>query len=240
MAKKLKKKSTASSRQVKNMVGFFYYKRLIVVSVFAALFLTSIFALTQSREWYFFISGKEQFVPYEPTQTVGYYEGQTYQVPSTALSYNKLSGDVNVNNVLGDTNTSNKRIEVDLTNQRVYAFEGGNKIYDFLVSTGKWGRTPTGEFMIERRVPVQSMIGGSKVLGTYYNLPGVRYVQFFGNKEVPWWKGFSFHSTYWHNNFGRPMSHGCINMTLADSETLWNWTGQTGTKVVIYGTTPAS
>src|SRR4030042_1672396 len=49
--------------------------------------------------------------------------------------------------VLGQT-TSPKHIEVDLTNQRLYAFEGPNKVYDFLISSGKWGRTPTGRFSI--------------------------------------------------------------------------------------------
>lgn len=237
MARKTKKKVT-KVKHAKTPIGFFFYKRFVIVSVLAALFLTGIFALTQTREWFFFVTGKEQFIPNDPSQTLGYYEGEVVQVPSESLAYD--AGSVKEKAVLGDTDVSNKRIEVDLSNQRVYTFENGNKVHDFLISSGKYGRTPTGEFIVERRVPVQSMIGGNKALGTYYNLPGVRYVQFFGNKEVPWWKGFSFHSTYWHNNFGHPMSHGCINMTLADSETLWNWSGQTGVRVVIYGTTPAS
>jgi lipoprotein-anchoring transpeptidase ErfK/SrfK len=236
--KKLKKKTVSRVKQSKSPVGFFFYKRIIIVSMLAALFLTGLFALTQSREWYFFTTGKEQFVSYDPSQSVGFYEGKVIPVPPVSIAYNVEQEKDTV--VLGDADVANKKIEVDLTNQRVYAFENGNKVYDFLISSGKYGRTPTGEFTIERRVPVQSMIGGNKALGTYYNLPGVRYVQYFGNTSIPWWKGFSFHSTYWHNNFGHPMSHGCINMTLADSEALWNWTGQTGVKVVIYGTTPAS
>lgn len=238
MIKKVKKKNTVKTKRAKGPIGFFFYKRFVIVSVLAALFLTGIFVLTQTREWFFLTTSKEQFVPYDPSQTVGYFQGRTVQVPQSLVSYNAEQN--NQQNILGDADVSNKRIEVDLSNQRVYAFENGNKVYDFLVSTGLWGRTPTGEFIIERRVPVQSMIGGNRALGTYYNLPGVRFVQFFGNKAVPWWKGFSFHATYWHNNFGHPMSHGCVNMTLADSETLWNWTGQTGVKVVIYGTTPSS
>lgn len=238
MAKKIKKKSAFKTKHAKGSVGFFFYKRLVIVSVLAALFLTGFFALTQTREWFFLTTGKEQFVPNDPTQTVGYFHGQTVQVPSEVLSYDTQQE--NRPNVLGDTDANNKRIEVDLTNQHVYAFENENKVYDFLVSTGKWGKTPTGEFTIERRVSVQSMVGGNRAIGTYYNLPGVKYVQFIGNTQTPWWKGFSFHATYWHNNFGHPMSHGCINMKTEDALTLWNWTGQTGTRVVIYGTTPAS
>jgi lipoprotein-anchoring transpeptidase ErfK/SrfK len=153
--------------------------------------------------------------------------------------------------VLGENN-SEKRIEVDLTNQRVYAYEGEKKVMDFLVSTGKWGKTPTGEFTIAYKNYVQKMEGGKKELNTYYYLPNVHYVQFFGNKEIHWGRGFSFHEAYWHNNFGVPMSHGCVNMRLEDSQALYNWTTPTmgdkrwmkasdenpGTRVVIYGEAP--
>ncbi|MBI2443071.1 MAG: L,D-transpeptidase [Candidatus Levybacteria bacterium] len=237
MVKKLKKKviTRKKSTRTKGPVGFFYFRRFVIISVLAALFFTGVVAITQTQAWFYFYTGKEQFIPNDPSKTVGYFHGKEVSVPTTLVSYD-MQQEKKV--VLGDT--SNKRIEVDLTNQRVYAFENGNKVYDFLVSTGKWGRTPVGEFTVHRRVPVQAMTGGSKALGTYYYLPGVKYVQFFGNSQIPWWRGYSFHSTYWHNNFGHPMSHGCINMTFADAETLWNWSGDTGTKVVIYGTTPAS
>lgn len=219
--------------------GLLYFRRIVITSVIAALFLTGFFAITQTSAWFFFTTGKEQFIPYDPSDKVAHFEGQTFQVPeSEIISYDASQGDEE--RVLGDADVSNKRIEVDLTNQRVYAFENGSKVYDFLVSTGKWGRTPVGQFITERRVSVQTMKGGNKALGTYYYLPGVKYVQYFGNSQIPWWRGYSFHATYWHNNFGHPMSHGCINMTTADAETLWNWTGTTGVTVLIYGTTPTS
>lgn len=154
--------------------------------------------------------------------------------------------------VLGETTPSNKRIEVDLSTQRVYAYEGDNRVMEFIVSTGKWGRTPTGNFTIAYKTRAQRMAGGSRALGTYYNLPNVQFVQFFGNDEIPWSKGFSFHGTYWHNNFGQPMSHGCVNMRNEDAEKLFYWTtpdigsagtikvkdvGE-GTPVYIYGTAP--
>ncbi len=117
--------------------------------------------------------------------------------------------------VLGAT-TENKRIVVDLAHQRVYAYEGNRVVFNFLVSTGYWGPTPPGQYKIWYKVRSQTMKGGDKAKGDYYYLPNVQFVQFFN-------KGISFHSTYWHNNFGNPMSHGCVNMTLTDAETLYYW-----------------
>lgn len=156
-------------------------------------------------------------------------------------------------NVLGDT-SSDKHIEVDLTNQKVYAYEGKRKVYEFLVSTGKWARTPTGEFTIWAKVRSQKMSGGDKTLGTYYYLPNVPFVMFFYNEKIAKMRGFSFHGTYWHDNFGHPMSHGCVNMRISEAQTLYEWASpvvtnqkawstladasNTGTRVLIYGETP--
>ncbi len=117
--------------------------------------------------------------------------------------------------VLGSS-TEKKRIVVDLEDQRVYAYEGNRVVFNFLVSTGLYGRTRTGNFKIWYKVRSQAMKGGDRALGTYYYLPNVQFVQFFD-------QAISFHSTYWHNNFGHPMSHGCVNMTLTDAETLYYW-----------------
>jgi lipoprotein-anchoring transpeptidase ErfK/SrfK len=153
--------------------------------------------------------------------------------------------------VLGSSD-DNKRIEVDLTNQRVYAFEGDRKVFDFLVSTGKWGRTPTGTFKIWGKFRYTKMEGGSKALNTYYYLPNVPYVMFFSNAEVAASRGFSLHGTYWHSNFGTPMSHGCVNMKTEEVEQLYYWANpdigskksgratedNPGTEVIIYGVAP--
>ncbi len=157
--------------------------------------------------------------------------------------------------ILGVTSPTNKRIEVDLAKQKVYAYEGNTKIFDFTVSTGKWGRTPTGTFRIWAKVRSQLMSGGSQSDGTYYYLPNVPYVEFFYNSETPKSMGYSFHGTYWHHNFGHPMSHGCINMRTEDAAKLYDWTtpevtnpkawstiatrDNPGTEVVIYGNPPA-
>jgi len=82
------------------------------------------------------------------------------------------------------------------------------------------------------------MEGGSQALGTYYNLPNVPHIMYFYNESVPKWQGYGIHGAYWHNNFGNPMSHGCVNMQLGDAEALYNW-ADVGTRVIIYGSTPA-
>lgn len=155
--------------------------------------------------------------------------------------------------ILGHS-SAERHIEVDLTHQKVYAIEGGQKVYEFSVSTGKWAPTPTGEFTIWAKVRSQKMSGGVPGTGTYYYLPNVPWVMFFSNNENPGSRGFSLHGTYWHNNFGHPMSHGCVNMRIEDAATLFEWadpvvtnakawsTNATidnpGTKVIIYGTAP--
>lgn len=145
-----------------------------------------------------------------------------------------------------------KRIEVDLTNQRVYAYEGDQKVYDFLVSTGKWGRTPTGNYRIYAKSRYQKMSGGSRALRTYYYLPNVPFIMWISGPGMAPSRGYSLHGTYWHNNFGHPMSHGCINMKTEEAGLLYYWSdpypGESnvvkatatdeGTEVVIYGVTP--
>ena len=62
------------------------------------------------------------------------------------------------------------------------------------------------------------MEGGNKEWGTYYYLPNVPNNMFF-------YKGYALHGAYWHNNFGNPMSHGCVNEPLANATEIFNWAG---------------
>lgn len=170
----------------------------------------------------------------------------------TVFAPNFIAQQEIIKNVLGQS-SGPKRIEVDLTNQRLYAYEGDRQIYNFLVSTGKWGKTPTGVFHIWVKLRYVKMEGGSQALHTYYYLPNVPFTMFFYNNEIPKWRGFGIHGTYWHDNFGHPMSHGCINMKTEEAELLYQWAqpdlpaGKTsiyasdnnpGTEVIIYGTAP--
>lgn len=188
-------------------------------------------------------------VPEPPVESLAQFHGKDIDPPTSAF----LASFSEASSVLGDT-SADKRIEVDLTTQKVYAYEGERRVYEFTVSTGKWAPTPTGEFRIWVKVRSQKMSGGDKTIGTYYYLPNVPYVMFFYNNVTAKMRGFSLHGTYWHDNFGHPMSHGCINMKIADAKTLYAWASPAvtnekawstladasneGTRVIIYGETP--
>lgn len=152
--------------------------------------------------------------------------------------------------VLGtESGSGEKHIYINLATQTLSAYQGNKLFIQTLISTGRWGRTPTGEFRIWVKLRSTRMSGGSG--DDYYNLPNVPYVMFFGNNNIPASVGFSLHGTYWHNNFGHTMSHGCVNMKTTDVAKLYDWadpptnglvtqadnTNQ-GTKITIYGETP--
>lgn len=117
-------------------------------------------------------------------------------------------------------------IEVNLTQQRVYGWEGSTLVHNYLVSTGLWAPTPTGDYRIWTKLASTTMKGGSKALGTYYYLPNVPCTMYF-------YKGYGLHGTYWHNNFGHPMSHGCVNMRTSEACAIFNW-ASVGTRVNIH------
>ena len=118
--------------------------------------------------------------------------------------------------------TSTERwIQVDLSEQLAIAYEGTSPVRAFVVSTGV-GNTPTvrGTFRIWAKIAMQDMRGGSRAAGTYYHLRDVKNVQYFH-------RSYGFHGTFWHDNFGTPMSRGCINMTNEDARWLFDWTSPT-------------
>lgn len=153
--------------------------------------------------------------------------------------------------VLG-VSTEEKHIFVDLATQTLTAYEGGKLIYTFPVSTGKWGRTPTGDFRIWVKLRNTRMSGGNTALGTYYNLPNVPYTMYFSGESASRDMGYSIHGAYWHNNFGYPMSHGCVNMRPIDAQKIYDWADpptednttyasseNQGTLVTIFGQPPS-
>jgi lipoprotein-anchoring transpeptidase ErfK/SrfK len=120
-----------------------------------------------------------------------------------------------------DVPADEKRIEVNLSEQWVQCFEGSNPVFIAKVSTGRqyddgsyW--TPEGKFMTFRKRPSRHMTAGNLASG--YDLPGVPWVSYITED------GVSFHGTYWHNDFGTPRSHGCINMTPQAAKWLFRWT----------------
>ncbi len=112
-------------------------------------------------------------------------------------------------------------IDVNLTHQMVYAYEGETIVNSFLVSTGTWAHpTVTGQFKIYVKIRSGNMSGPG------YFLPNVPYIMYF-------YKGYGLHGTYWHSNFGTPMSHGCINLRTDQAAWLFNW-ASVGTVVNIH------
>jgi hypothetical protein len=132
-----------------------------------------------------------------------------------------------------------KRIEVDLTKQRVIAYEGTRPVFTSRTATGYFeGDTPIGQFVVERKQPSRHM--ASELEGNAFDLPGVPWVCFIS------WTGVSLHGTYWHNDFGTPQSHGCINLPPKAALWVYRWTEPSvpleddyvetdnGTRVVIF------
>jgi LysM repeat protein len=117
--------------------------------------------------------------------------------------------------------TSGRWIDVDLSRQRLTAYEGNTPVRSTLVSTGlPRTPTPTGQYRIYVKYVADDMAGPG------YYLPDVPYTMYF-------YKGYSIHGTYWHSNFGHPMSHGCVNLPTPEAQWLFNW-ASVGTLVNIH------
>jgi len=110
-----------------------------------------------------------------------------------------------------------KSIVISLSQQALWAYEGDTVVLSTYVSTGKERfETPPGLFYVNSKLPVQDMEG--VIGGEYYNVPKVPDVMYFTDR------GHALHGTYWHDNFGIPMSHGCINLPMDVSKWLYDWT----------------
>ena len=112
-----------------------------------------------------------------------------------------------------------KSIHVDLSTQTVTLFEDQTPVLVSRCSSGAGGTTtPTGEFLTYHKGPSIHMTNQGDALENIYDLPGVPWVSFFTGT------GISFHGTYWHNDYGRPRSHGCVNLTSEDAKFIYRWT----------------
>ena len=110
---------------------------------------------------------------------------------------------------------------MDLSSQSAYAYVGDQLVNSFIVSTGTWLHpTVIGEFRIYVKYRYADMSGPG------YYLPNVPYVMYF-------YKDYGLHGTYWHHNFGTPMSHGCVNFKTEDAGWIFNW-ASVGTVVNVH------
>jgi hypothetical protein len=114
---------------------------------------------------------------------------------------------------------SEKYIQVDLNTQMVTAFEGAAMVFSSRCSSGAGGtRTPVGEFLTYHKGPSIHMTNEGDAEAHIYNLPGVPWCSFFTGV------GNAFHGTYWHNDYGKPRSHGCVNLPSEAAKFLYRWT----------------
>ena len=147
--------------------------------------------------------------------------GQLLTIPVTRVGYRQGGYQLPDSDLTGQV-AARKAIVVNLEEQRVYAYENGRLVRDVLVSTGL-PATPTviGEYKIYVKREAQTMSGPG------YYLPDVPYVMYF-------YEGYGLHGTYWHDNFGHPMSHGCVNLPTPEAQWFYTWT-EIGTPVTILG-----
>lgn len=149
---------------------------------------------------------------FDVSQTVAFWQNQLVDPPSNL--YASLT-DTN-QRVLGQS-TANKWIEIDLSEQKMTAYDGGSIFLESPISSGLWNKTPVGEYRIWYKIRSTKMEGGVPGTKSYYYLPNVPYAMFFNGS-------YGIHGTYWHSNFGQPMSHGCVNSPTPVAEKLFYWT----------------
>jgi len=112
-------------------------------------------------------------------------------------------------------------IDINLSAQTLTAYEGPTPLNMFVVSTGTWQYpTVTGQYNVYVKYVAADMSGPG------YYLPSVPYVMYF-------YRGYGIHGTYWHNNFGTPMSHGCVNMSTEEAGWIFDW-ASVGTLVNVH------
>ncbi len=119
-------------------------------------------------------------------------------------------------------------VDVNVSQQVATAYDGGVPVLVTLASTGT-AKNPTnlGVQRLLWRFPSREMIGGSKEKGDYYDLKNVPFPQYFNNT------GEALHGTYWHDDFGRPHSHGCVNLSTPIAQWFYGW-ANIGTIVYVH------
>ena len=172
-----------------------------------------------------------------------FYLRSSYYVPAYEM---RIVPDEELAPLSPDVPEALKSIHVDLSTQTVTAFEGNNPVLVARCATGAGATTtPVGDFLTYHKGPSIHMTNQGDVEIGAYDLPGVPWVSFFTGT------GVAFHGTYWHNDYGRPLSRGCVNLRSEDAKFIYRWTkpvvppetdylnlpGQ-GTTVQVTGSTP--
>ena len=191
-------------------------KLILVLLLIVTLGIIGYFAFQQNQNKISSCIAKDYLGTYNEEAGVAVFEEQEFDVPKLAEANEEK-------NVLGVADPNQRWIEIDLSDQRLRAWDGNNLFLESPVSTGlPWWPTPKGEFRIWIKLRYSDMEGGEGKY--YYNLPNVPYVMFFENENVPGWRGYGLHGTYWHNDFGTRRSHGCVNLPTSVAGQLFYWT----------------
>ena len=149
------------------------------------------------------------------------YTGQSLIIPAPGQYADVVAPSNNVGvNKAALPGRTDRYFLVDLSEQRLYAFEGQTLVRQTLVSTGRW---PTPTVLGEYKIWIK--LESTRMTGPGYDLPNVPYTMYF-------YQGYGIHGTYWHNNFGTPMSHGCVNLPTPEAQWAFYW-ADVGTSVIV-------
>lgn len=209
------------------MSGIKTYLRIYFLSIFvgAAVFIGGTFLLKPQPPCANSLTCKSDLSVRIENGAIGMFQGHKVTAPRI-----DIASEITKPSVLGaGVPSAEKHIYVDLESQTLYAFQGNTKIMQTFIASGRWGKTPVGNFHIWEKLRSTRMAGGTG--DDAYDLPNVPYVMYFYND-------FGLHGAYWHDNFGHTMSHGCVNMRQVDAGVLYNWVdepadGRLGTAVSI-------
>ncbi len=123
---------------------------------------------------------------------------------------------------LSSPSVSGKRIDVDISEQKLVAYDGYDVVRSYTISSGEPGRdTPLGSFKISNKY------GTKTYSGSDYYYPNTKWNMRYSGPYL-------IHTAWWHNDFGTPVSHGCINMKESEAGWLYQW-APIGTPVVVHG-----
>ena len=158
--------------------------------------------------------------------------------------YIRMVPDSELTAISPDVSFEDKKIVVDLGKQSLTAYEREKPVFMARISSGVrlsdgGFATPKGYYRTTSKRPCRHMVSPPSEYGSGFDLPGVPWVSYFTSE------GIALHGAYWHNNFGVPSSHGCVNMTPQAAKWVYRWTdpnvppenyyyaGSYGTRIVI-------
>ncbi len=187
------------------------YSRVQVLRIGAVVYVDKSVTDDTGRVWYRVVP--DASIPYPERVTTEWYTAAEFVVPVTVPP--------------NPAKDPSKKIVVDISDQTLTAYQGDKIFMKVNVSTGITGTpTPLGKFNVLSKTPSRYMQGPLPGMTDVYDLPGVPWVMYFTIG------GAALHGTYWHNEFGKKHSHGCVNLTVEDSYKLYGWAA-VGTRVIV-------